>query len=106
MIADLLQQLEQFEWNDKTVQTIATVIKALLIIVAVIQIPAIMVWAERRAPAFMQRRKGPNRVGLFKWRIYGLLQSAADAVKLIWKEEVVPEGANKFFYHLAPVFNV
>jgi NADH-quinone oxidoreductase subunit H len=103
MFADLLQQ---FQWNDVNVQIIATIVKAVLVIAAAIQIPAIMVWVERRAPAFMQRRKGPNRVGLFKWRLYGLLQSAADAVKLIWKEEVMPTGANKFFFHLAPVFNI
>ena len=65
-----------------------------------------MVWVERRAPAFMQRRKGPNRVGLFNWRLYGLLQSFADAIKLIWKEEIVPRGANKAFYHIAPIFSV
>lgn len=103
MIADLLRQ---FEWNDFTVQVISTIVKAILIAAGMIQIPAVMVWVERRAPAFMQRRKGPNRVGLFKWRLYGLLQSLADAVKLIWKEEVVPHGANKFFYHIAPIFNV
>src|SRR5690606_35567278 len=68
--------------------------------------PPVMVWVERRAPAMMQRRKGPNRVGLFKWRLYGLLQSLADAVKLIWKEEVVPTGANKPLYHIAPIFGV
>jgi NADH-quinone oxidoreductase subunit H len=113
MIADLLQRLgpigttiSSFEWTDVSVQVVATIVKAALIAAMVIQIPAIMVWVERRAPAFMQRRKGPNRVGFFKWRLYGLLQSAADAIKLIWKEEVVPEGANKLFYHLAPVFNV
>lgn len=81
---------------------------ALFAIVAILclQIPPIMVWVERRGPAMMQRRKGPNRVGFFKFRIYGLLQSLADAIKLIWKEEVVPTGANKAFYHIAPIFAV
>ena len=92
--------------NDFTVQLISTIIKFGIIAVLCIHIPPVMVWAERRIPAFMQRRKGPNRVGIFKWRLYGLMQSAADAVKLIFKEEVVPEGAQKFFYHLAPVFSV
>src|SRR5262249_48367459 len=40
------------------------------------------------------------------FRIYGLMQSLADTVKLIWKEEVVPEGANKVMYHIAPIFGV
>jgi NADH-quinone oxidoreductase subunit H len=92
--------------NEFTVQFIATLLKFAIIAGLCINIPPIMVWAERRVPAFMQRRKGPNRVGIFKWRLYGLLQSAADAVKLIFKEEVVPEGAAKAFYHIAPVFSV
>jgi NADH-quinone oxidoreductase subunit H len=92
--------------DEFTVQFIATLIKFAIIAGLCINIPPIMVWAERRIPAFMQRRKGPNRTGLFKWRLYGLLQSAADAVKLIFKEEVVPEGAQKAFYHIAPIFSV
>ena len=88
------------------ITAVALIVKILLIVVICLQIPPIMVWVERRAPAMMQRRKGPNRVGPFKWRMWGLLQSAADAVKLIFKEEVVPDGANKFFYHLAPLFSV
>ncbi len=71
-----------------------------------IQVPPIMIWVERRAPALMQRRKGPNRVGFFKLRLWGLLQSAADAVKLILKEEIVPRGANKIFFQIAPIFGV
>jgi NADH-quinone oxidoreductase subunit H len=104
------------EWatSDAGVQTIATVIKFALIAGLLLQVPPIMVWVERRAPAFMQRRKGPNRVGVGKilgifpkpWRLYGLLQSLADAIKLIWKEEVVPTGANKAMYHIAPIFAV
>ena len=90
--------------NEFAVQLIASVIKFVIVFILVLQIPPIMVWVERRAPAFMQRRKGPNRVGFFQFRLYGLLQSAADAVKLIWKEEVVPDGANKVIYHIAPIF--
>ena len=92
--------------NEFLVQFIATLIKFGIIAALVLQLPPVMVWIERRVPAMMQRRKGPNRVGLFKWRLYGLLQSLADTIKLIFKEEVVPEGAHKAFYHLAPVFSV
>lgn len=92
--------------NEFTVQLISTLVKFAIIAGMCINIPPVMVWAERRIPAMMQRRKGPNRVGIFKWRLYGLMQSAADAVKLIFKEEVVPDGAQKAFYHLAPIFAV
>ena len=101
-----LTDVQSFFTHEFVVQLVASLIKFLIIAVVCLQIPPVMVWVERRAPALMQRRKGPNRVGLFNWRLYGLLQSLADAIKLIWKEEVVPEGTNKAFYHIAPIFGV
>lgn len=99
-----LEELQVWLNSEFAVQLIASIIKFIIVFILILQIPPIMVWVERRAPALMQRRKGPNRVGLFKFRLYGLLQSAADAVKLIWKEEVVPDGANRAIYHIAPIF--
>ena len=92
--------------NDFAAQLIGTLVKFAVVAVLVLQIPPVMVWVERRAPAMMQRRKGPNRVGIGPWRLWGLIQSLADTVKLVWKEEVVPEGANKFMYQIAPIFSV
>ena len=92
--------------DEFTVQFIATVLKFAILAVILLQVPPVMLLVERRIPAFMQRRKGPNRVGLFGFRIYGVLQALADTIKLIFKEEVVPTGAQKAFYHLAPVFSV
>lgn len=80
--------------------------KVIFLLVLLLQIPPLMIWLERRAPALMQRRRGPNRVGLFKWRIWGLLQSLADAVKLIFKEEISPAGAHKALFQLAPLLGV
>jgi len=59
---------------------------------------ALMTLAERKVSAWMQYRVGPNRVGPF-----GLLQPLADGVKLIMKEEVVPDGANKWLFRMAPM---
>lgn len=109
-----LDQILPYLDNEFAVQLIATIVKFLILFVVAVHVPPIMVWVERRAPALMQRRKGPNRVGFdlnifgfkFKWRFYGLLQSAADAVKLILKEEVVPKGANKIFFQIAPIFGL
>jgi NADH-quinone oxidoreductase subunit H len=89
---------------DLDIQLLATIIKIAVVVGFCLQIPPIMIWVERRGPALMQRRIGPNRVGLFKFRLFGLMQSAADALKLMFKEEIFPQGAHKVFFHLAPVF--
>ena len=59
---------------------------------------AYLTYAERKIIAAMQIRKGPNVVGPF-----GLLQPIADAVKLMFKETIIPAGANKIVFILAPM---
>jgi len=59
----------------------------------------LLVWLERRIAAFFQLRLGPNRVGPF-----GLMQTTADALKLVSKELTGTERADKFLYNLAPYF--
>ncbi len=61
----------------------------------------VMVWVERRVCALIQDRYGPNRVGPF-----GLLQSAADGIKLLLKEDLRPTEVHRFFFILAPVLAV
>ncbi len=57
-----------------------------------------LVWMERKVAARIQRRTGPLHVGP-----QGLLQTIADAIKLLGKELVLPQEANKFLYLLAPI---
>ena len=57
----------------------------------------ILVIMERKVSAYMQIRLGPNRVGP-----KGMLQSMADTVKLLVKENISPEGSDKFMFNLAP----
>ncbi len=74
-----------------------------LFVAAAIFVPAVMlvamlgIWAERRVAARIQSRLGPNRVGPF-----GLLQSIADGVKLITKEDLHPKDSDSFLFLLAP----
>jgi NADH-quinone oxidoreductase subunit H len=58
---------------------------------------AIQIWLERKISAWLQDRRGPNRVGPF-----GLLQPVADGLKFILKEEMLPANADKILYLLAP----
>ncbi len=79
--------------------TLDVVLKVVGLIVVLISVAPLLVWAERRLLAGMQDRLGPNRVGPF-----GLLQSAADGIKLLFKEDWIPPFANKFIYLVAPTF--
>jgi len=77
---------------------ILTVLEALAVLVPLLIGVAYMVYAERKVLAAIQLRKGPNTTGPF-----GLLQSFADAIKMITKETVIPSGANRVLFMLAPV---
>jgi NADH-quinone oxidoreductase subunit H len=75
-----------------------TIAQALALLVPVLIGVAYLTWAERKVLAAMQLRKGPNVVGPF-----GLLQPFADALKMLMKETVIPTGANRFLFILAPM---
>jgi NADH-quinone oxidoreductase subunit H len=76
-------------------------IKLVVIAGAFLTVVPIMVWVERRGAAFIQDRLGPNRVGPM-----GLLQPVADAVKLLFKQDVTPLAANKALYYAAPAISM
>ncbi|HKB71244.1 MAG TPA: NADH-quinone oxidoreductase subunit NuoH [Thermoanaerobaculia bacterium] len=62
----------------------------------------VLTWAERRGAGLIQDRPGPNRVGFFGWRAFGLGQPLADALKFFFKEDITPDNADAFLYTLAP----
>jgi NADH-quinone oxidoreductase subunit H len=90
------------EWLSTTFNpTIALILEMVIAGVAIIGLFAVLglvlVIMERKVAAWIQIRLGPNRVGP-----KGLLQSAADTVKLLVKEGMTPDGADKFLFNLAP----
>ncbi len=69
-----------------------------IVINALVMTTALYTWFERRTLARFQARLGPNRRGPF-----GLLQPFADLLKLISKEDLIPDGADKFVFIIAPI---
>ena len=72
--------------------------KSLLLLVLLLVIIAFLLLADRKIWAAVQLRRGPNVVGPF-----GLLQSFADLLKFVFKEPIIPAGANKGVFLLAPL---
>jgi len=75
--------------------------KIVAIVLPLMLCVAYLTLAERKVIGYMQVRIGPNRVGPM-----GLLQPIADAVKLMFKEIIVPSGANKYMFVIAPVLSI
>jgi NADH-quinone oxidoreductase subunit H len=75
-----------------------TLVKIIAIAVPLMIAVAYLTLAERKVIGYMQVRIGPNRVGP-----YGLLQPFADLVKMVFKEVIVPSGANRSLFFIAPI---
>ena len=80
---------------------VETLIKIVALLVPLLVTVAWFTYAERKVIGYMQVRLGPNRVGP-----KGLLQPVADAVKLMFKEFLVPAGANRLLFVAAPVISL
>ena len=78
-----------------------TVVMIFVVFNALIIASAVLVYAERKIMGFMQQRYGPYLVGP-----HGVMQPFADIIKLIFKEELRPKGADKWLFTLAPVLAV
>ena len=74
------------------------IIPCCIIFVALLIAILALVLFERKLLGWFTQRKGPNRVGL-----WGLLQTVADAFKLLCKENITPKGADRFLFNLAPI---
>lgn len=84
-----------------------TLAKIVAIVLPIMGCVAYLTLAERKVIGFMQVRLGPNRVTFFgiRW-LGGLAQPIADALKLLTKEIIIPSGANKVLFLMAPVLSL
>ena len=87
--------------SDLIIPGLIIVAQILAVITPVLISVAFLVYAERKVLALIQLRRGPNVVGPF-----GILQSFADALKLLTKENIVPSNSNKVVFLLAPIITM
>ncbi len=77
---------------------IKSLIGVIVLATFVLLLDILLVWVERKVVARFQDRLGPNRLGPF-----GLIQPLADIIKLLIKEDIRPDGSDRFVYNLAPI---
>jgi NADH-quinone oxidoreductase subunit H len=94
----MIDTIGDFLRHDPIGIVILTVLEALALLVPVLIGVAYLTYAERKVLAAIQLRKGPNVVGPF-----GLWQPFADAIKMLTKETIIPSGANRALFILAPM---
>jgi NADH-quinone oxidoreductase subunit H len=77
---------------------IMTLLGVLVVAIFTLVLDIFLVWVERKVVARFQDRLGPNRLGPF-----GLIQPFADVIKLLIKEDITPDGADRVVYNIAPI---
>lgn len=96
-----LDALVGMGFTPQAAQVIGWIVGAVILLLFGINLVIGLIWLERKIAARIQNRIGPNRVGPF-----GLLQTIADALKLLTKEDITPDNADRLTYNLAPALAV
>ncbi len=96
-IAELIREQLSANFSPTMAKLAATAIGVGAVVFLITQLPIFLIWWERKIAAHIQDRLGPMRVG---W--HGVLQSFADGLKLLFKEDIIADGADRFLFKLAP----
>lgn len=92
--------------NELTFALINILIMAFVMWLIPLNFIPLMIWLERKGSAIIQDRIGPIRANIFGIRIFGMLHNIADVIKLLFKEDVIPNHVHRFYYHLAPFWSM
>ena len=93
--------ISEFKYQNYILTFVAGSLSAFIVINAVLGGVLAAIWGERRSLGKFQQRSGPNR-----WGPLGTLTSVADAVKVMFKEDIVPEEADRYIFNIAPLLLV
>ena len=88
------------------VDLLVKLILAAFVFFGVLNLAALHTWLERKQSAIIQDRIGANRASILGIRLLGLFHPLADSIKMFFKEDIVPAGADKVLHSLAPAFSV
>jgi NADH-quinone oxidoreductase subunit H len=83
---------------------VVAVVRVVIVLVFPLSLVPVLVWAERKGAAYIQDRRGPNRASIAGLTVGGLFHPLADALKLLFKEDFIPDHAHRLFYQMAPMF--
>ena len=105
VLIPMVHVLVPLTFHDEAQLVLGIIVKILAILVPLLLLVAYTVYAERKVIGYIQGRIGPNRVGFFGYKLFGLGQPIADAFKLMFKEIIIPSGANKTLFIMAPILS-
>jgi NADH-quinone oxidoreductase subunit H len=88
------------------VDVVIKFVLAAFVLIMVLNFAGLHTWIERKQSALIQDRIGANRASIFGFRLMGLFHPLADAIKMFFKEDLIPKGADKTLHTLAPLFSV
>jgi len=105
ILMPLIKLIVPVTFHTEVLLVVGTIVKIVAILIPLLLSVAYITYAERKIIGAIQGRIGPNRVGFLGFRLVGIGQPIADAVKLMFKEIIIPSGANKTLFIIAPILS-